>query len=248
MGFTREPVFFILFNPQPIDSSYMEEDFWELADIRQSSRARKPSIKYSKGSFTVVIPENMNLDPGEFVEQNRDWIKGKIPEAEKYRGKIPERNFEQGSKISVLGKNREIVIEKRRSCEVNGEKILVAEHLAERTSVKDRVEDALREYAREVFNEKAEKFSGKIDGEFKSIFVKDQKTRWGSCSGKNNLNFNWRLVLGPEKVVEYVVVHELVHLEVRNHSKKFWNRVKEILPRYRDSKNWLDKNSARLEF
>ena len=226
----------------------MDEDFWELADVRQSSRARKPSIKYSKGSFTVVIPENMNLAPGEFVEQNKDWVKEKIPEAEKYQSKIPERSFKHGAELIVLGKTREIVVEKRRSCKVTGEKILVAEHLAERTSVKDRVEKALRDYAENVFTEKAEKFSGKIDGDFSSVFVKDQKTRWGSCSGKNNLNFNWRLILGPEHIVDYVVVHELVHLEVRNHSKRFWNRVEEILPHYRDSKNWLDENSALLEF
>ena len=226
----------------------LKEKYAELIQTRQSSRAKKPSVKYSRGSFEIVIPEKLDIEPETVLERHRDWIEDKLPEARKYRQGIPDREFKEGGKISVLGTEREIVIEKRRTGEVTEEKIFLARHLVERNSVKDRVRENLKKYSRKKFEEKSKKFTEEIDGNFEKISVKDQKTRWGSCSGKNNLNFNWRLILGPEKVLEYVVIHELVHLEVRNHSENFWNRVAEIMPDYREAKNWLDENPAKLEF
>jgi len=114
--------------------------------------------------------------------------------------------------------------------------------------VKNEVKRALKNKARKIFEEKAEKFSREIDEDFGKIYLRDQATRWGSCSSRKNLNFNWRLVLGPEKVLEYVVVHELVHLEEMNHSENFWRKVEEIFPEHENSLEWLEKNSAELLF
>lgn len=80
------------------------------------------------------------------------------------------------------------------------------------------------------------------------IAIRNQKTRWGSCSNKGSLNFNWRLMMAPAEVVDYVVVHELCHLVHPNHSKNFWNQVSAVLPDYRVRKDWLKKNSARLDW
>lgn len=74
---------------------------------------------------------------------------------------------------------------------------------------------------------------------FNGIRIKEQKSRWGSCSSKGNLNFNWRLVLMPQEVLDYVVVHELCHLRHMNHSREFWAYVEEIMPDYRRWKKWL---------
>lgn len=73
------------------------------------------------------------------------------------------------------------------------------------------------------------------------IRIKDVRSRWGSCSSKGNLNFNWRLVLAPMEVLDYVVVHELCHLREMNHSKAFWSLVEGILPDYRKRREWLKK-------
>ena len=170
-----------------------------------------------------------------------------MSDARNYREQVPSRSFEEGEKVSVLGEDREIIIEKRRSNEVK-ENIFLAEHLVNRTGLKDQLEKALRSFARERFGEKASNFGEEIDGDFEKIFIRDQKTRWGSCSSKNNLNFNWRLILGPEKVLDYVVVHELVHLEIKNHSEAFEKRVREIFPEASEAKEWLDENSAKLVF
>ena len=78
------------------------------------------------------------------------------------------------------------------------------------------------------------------------ITVRDQKTRWGSCSQTGNLNFNFRLILAPSEVLDYVVVHELCHRRQMNHSTQFWQEVAQVLPDYRKRKAWLTENGWRL--
>lgn len=225
----------------------MKTEIRELLQIRESSRAKRLKLKYRKGQFTVVKPENTDLDIDTFIENNIDWIESRLEEAKNYRKQLPERDFSEGATISVLGKDREIMVESRRSSKVEDD-ILLAQHLVERTSIRNQVEKTLREHARETIHQKLEKYSSKIDGEYNKVFIRDQETRWGSCSSKNNLNFNWRLVLGPEHVLEYVVVHELVHLEISNHGKGFESRVDQLFPGKDKSQKWLDKNAAKLEF
>ena len=78
------------------------------------------------------------------------------------------------------------------------------------------------------------------------VFIKGQKTRWGSCSSVGNLNFNWRLAMAPTEVIEYVVIHELCHRLEMNHSKEFWRLVQEKCPEFRKHKAWLKRNQFRL--
>lgn len=76
-----------------------------------------------------------------------------------------------------------------------------------RTSLKDQLEKVLRDEARQIIESKIQLYSDQVDKDYEKVFIRDQETRWGSCSSKGNLNFNWRLILGPEHVLEYVVVH-----------------------------------------
>ncbi|MDE7424348.1 MAG: M48 family metallopeptidase [Lachnospiraceae bacterium] len=78
------------------------------------------------------------------------------------------------------------------------------------------------------------------------ITIRNQKTRWGSCSRKGNLNFNCLLMLAPEEVLDYVVVHELCHRKEMNHSKRFWNEVERVLPSYRKQESWLKENGESI--
>ena len=86
-----------------------------------------------------------------------------------------------------------------------------------------------------------EYFKRIYDFRFNKINIKNQKTRWGSCSRKGNLNFNYKIALLPEKLADYIIVHELCHLKEFNHSQKFWNSVARIIPDYSEIKNNLNK-------
>ena len=80
--------------------------------------------------------------------------------------------------------------------------------------------------------------------DYNRITVRDQKTRWGSCSARGNLNFNWKLILMPPEILDYVVVHELAHRLEMNHSARFWAQVERVLPDYRDRRRWLKEHGG----
>ncbi len=103
-----------------------------------------------------------------------------------------------------------------------------------------------KRYARNIFEARVAYFQQFTGGSYNSISIRDQKTRWGSCSGRGNLSFNWRLILAPPEILDYVVVHELCHLTHMNHSKEFWELVGKVLPDYKDRRKWLKENGHTL--
>ena len=107
-------------------------------------------------------------------------------------------------------------------------------------------EKELRERAKSVLAQRTAYFARQIGVTYGRITVRDQKTRWGSCSQTGNLNFNFRLILAPSEVLDYVVVHELCHRRQMNHSAQFWQEVAQVLPDYRERKAWLTENGWRL--
>lgn len=107
--------------------------------------------------------------------------------------------------------------------------------------IKKLADDAAR-----VIPEKVSYFAGMINVTYGKITIRNQKTRWGSCSAKGNLNFNCLLMLAPEEILDYVVVHELCHRKEMNHSKAFWNLVEGVLPDYRERRRWLKERGEEL--
>lgn len=97
----------------------------------------------------------------------------------------------------------------------------------------------LADRALKVIPEKVKYYAGIMNVRYGGITIRNQKTRWGSCSGKGNLNFNCLLMLVPEEVIDYVVVHELCHLIEMNHSKAFWQQVERVMPDYEKYRQWL---------
>ena len=94
--------------------------------------------------------------------------------------------------------------------------------------------------------ERVEYYAGIIGVSYGRITIRNQKTRWGSCSAKGNLNLNCLLMLTPEDVQDYVVVHELCHRKQMNHSKQFWEEVEKVLPDYRERRMWLKEHGSAI--
>ncbi|MEI7423582.1 MAG: SprT family zinc-dependent metalloprotease [Prolixibacteraceae bacterium] len=101
--------------------------------------------------------------------------------------------------------------------------------------------------AKEIIIPKAKLIANQIGVSYNNINILDLKYRWGSCTPKDNIHLNWRLIKAPINVIEYIIVHELTHLLESNHTPEFWNRVSAQLPNYEKAKHWLLENGHELE-
>lgn len=126
----------------------------------------------------------------------------------------------------------------------------IEKHLPRETAASEKfTEEELHELARralEVIPDRVRYFAPLVGVTCGNITIRNQRTRWGSCSGRGNLNFNCLLMLVPAAVLDYVVVHELCHRKELNHSPRFWAEVERILPDYRDRRRWLKENGQSL--
>ena len=133
---------------------------------------------------------------------------------------------------------------------VAGKRDWIEKHLAKQTAALPKFSDGeihgLAQQAKTVIPERAAYFAPMVGVTYGKITIRNQHTRWGSCSGRGNLNFNCLLMLMPDDVREYVVVHELCHRKEMNHSARFWAEVERVLPGYRESRRWLKDSGGGL--
>lgn len=191
----------------------------------------------------------------EVVQKKADWIIKKVNEVRERNSNTVCREFISGEKFLYLGKEYtlEIVEKDLGQAEVFMQEDTIAVYISQGMSEESRkqtIKEALVKWYRqrfaEVVKDRIEKYSLQLKVAPCKVVIKDQKIRWGSCSKKGNINLNWRLIMAPLHVIDYVVVHELCHLKVMNHSKDFWNLVESILPNYHESRKWLKVNGNRL--
>lgn len=208
-------------------------------DVRRSSEASKSRIDVDTSGVTVTIPEGRDLDPDAFLTERQDWVLDKYEEVESFLAKVPDRSFAPGEAIPFLGEDHELTAADVDAPTIDDGRILVPSDLDAGTPIKKAIEELLREEARERIQGILDKYEEEVDGDYDKVYIRNQKTKWASCSPKQNLSFNWRLVMAPEEILEYVVVHELVHLEEPDHSDRFWRRVGEIVPDYQKRQEQL---------
>lgn len=197
-------------------------------------------------SVTVRAPINTSTEKiRQAVEKKKLWLYEKINHPQKYNlGK--EKTLIPGSSILYLGKEYrlEATDEKIKGIIFNGRFVISKSSL---TYIPALLRAWYIDRANEVLIPRIKHYAKQIGVEYSHIFISDLKYSWGSCTPKNNLNFNWRLVKAPMNVIEYVIVHELAHLLEHNHGTRFWNIVKTQSPQYRKAKDWLKKNGQILD-
>jgi predicted metal-dependent hydrolase len=115
-------------------------------------------------------------------------------------------------------------------------------------TVRAALERWYRARAREEIGKRLDEATARAGTSYGRLAIRDQRTRWASCSSSGTMSFNWRLMLAPEDVLEYVVEHEVAHLEVPDHSPRFWRLLGRRLPTYRESRQWLRRHGASLRF
>ena len=112
---------------------------------------------------------------------------------------------------------------------------------------KKQIQIIVKEYAYNLLLEKTKSFSLIMSVNPISIKIKDYRSRWGSCSFKGDISYNWKIIFAPIEVIEYLIIHELSHLIFFNHSKEFWLKVEEFQPNFKNYRKWLKNNSYKLD-
>jgi predicted metal-dependent hydrolase len=181
----------------------------------------------------------------EFVEKNTAWIEKKQAQARETALPAP-REYVAGARFEYLGNEYllEIVQGQKKSLLMEDGKFKLA--MSARQAARLAFERWYREQARKIISERVDYYVQLHGFQYSRLGITSARTRWGSCSASGALNFSWRLIQAPIEVVDYVVVHELVHTVIHNHSGRFWKRVEQTMPDYRERRTWLRKNGLRL--
>lgn len=217
----------------------------------QLIRSKRRSIALEiqeDGTLIVRAPHSLKEAViQKFVSQKQEWIDKTTHRVLQRREQFRPKQFVEGETFLYLGKEYPLHI----APDMHG-KLLFEDRfiLSERylPKAKKLFERWYREEAFSVFTERCQFYSQKMGVRYQVIKLSSAKQRWGSCNPKGSLCFNWRLILAPQEIVDYVVVHELAHLKEPNHSSRFWNEVEGIFPDYRNAKKWLKENQGRLHF
>ncbi len=197
------------------------------------------------GTLTVRAPMRVpNAEIDAFVREKAAWI---IRTRQKMKSAIETtpKQYADGEKFLFLGSSFDLklVRPQRPSLKFdNGFRLSInAQKRRERVFTR-----WYKERAFEIITERVAEYAKQYGFSPKQVKITSARTRWGSCSPNGTLNFTWRLVMAPLEVIDYVVVHELAHLRVKNHSRKFWRVVESILPEYNLQRKWLREHGGRL--
>lgn len=216
-------------------------------------QAVRNSIRLSvneSGSVRVYAPKTMRLrDIDAFVLAHR-------ADVQEMSRRVQQRNaafeaghpLEDGAQLLVLGQSVTLRVAKsaRHSARFSGNELLLFAPDTDRAALRALIRKALSEVQLKEIRRLITIHAPALGVQPGRIAIREQRSRWGSCSDRGNLNFNWKLMLAPPEALEYVVIHELCHLIEFNHSAKFWRLVAGRMPEYEQPKKWLKLNGAKL--
>lgn len=218
--------------------------------VQRSEKRRKLTIAVERDRSVVVHAPAAATDEAirRVVDAKRHWILGKIRHPQKYRDlpHPPGKELVNGEAALYLGRQYriEVVAEGLEAVQFNQRFLVPASKVSERKTT-------LREWYVARANEKilprVTRFAKSLGVEYKRARIVDNRYRWGSCTVKDNVNFNWRLIKAPVFVIDYVIAHELAHLIEDNHTARFWNLVRAQVPKVDQARIWLREHGQVLE-
>jgi predicted metal-dependent hydrolase len=220
--------------------------------IRRSDRARHARILVDGDGVEVVVPRRFPLREVEpFVEEKRPWIERTLRRLRESEAELPPARLVDGGEVPYLGE--------RLPLRVRVEPGRTRAHVARRggalhvrvgrggpAAVRDALERWYRRRAREEVAARLDAAVARAGTPYASLQIRGQRSRWASCSTTGAMSFNWRLLLAPAAILDYVVEHEVAHLEVHDHSKRFWSLLASRCPGWREHERWLRRHGHAL--
>jgi len=218
-------------------------------EIRKIIRTKRKTIAlHITDNATLIVRAPFNIDNKTIIGvvlKHKKWIEQKKREIEARDPKFSPKEFVNGEGFLYLGRYYRLKI-------VDGQEVPLRfenEFYLSRNALSRTREvfiDWYKKMAYEKISERVRWYTQKRGFKYNMVNITNAQKRWGSSSSNRNLNFPWRLIMAPLPVVDYVVIHELVHLEEKNHTKAFWAKVKMLMPDYERHKDWLKKNGYLL--
>jgi predicted metal-dependent hydrolase len=208
--------------------------------IRRSARAQRVRVNvHAHTGVEVVLPTRASdRAAAAAVSELRPWIERRLGEAREVRARIAAR----AGTVPYLGMSLELVPQAERTrAHRAGERLLVPAGDA-----RPAIERFYRRAARVEIAPRLDRATALAGSRYTGLSIRAQRTRWASCSPGGAMSFNWRLLLAPERVLEYVVWHEVCHLEILDHSPRFWALVQHHWPTWREDRDWLSRHGATL--
>lgn len=213
--------------------------------IKHSARARRVALRLDpiERVFHLVVPKRMSIRrAAAFAESQESWMQ------EKLASLPPKVSFRDGTVLPILGQRTTIKIHHEPSLQVT--KILLEDNVLHVRTNKDdpsgRVIRFLKDLVREELDILSREKAAKIGKTIESVTVRDTKSRWGSCSADGKLSYSWRLIFAPPEAFDYVVAHEVAHLQHLNHSKAFWDLCARLSCDYEEGKYWMASHGNEL--
>jgi len=218
--------------------------------IKRSGKRRKLTITVERDRSVVVHAPSNATDEAirRVVESKRQWIHEKINHQQKYNNlpHPPGKELVNGESVLYLGRQYRIEM-----VEDGLEEIRFDQRFMIPSSYAGRHKGSMRDWyisrAKEKILPRVRRYAQQIGVTYKGTKIVDSRYRWGSCTVKDNINFNWRLIKAPMFVIDYVIVHELAHLIEANHTPRFWNIVHTQIPKMEKARSWLSENGQILE-
>ena len=213
-------------------------------ELRLTAR-RSVECRVAPGKVTVFAPLRFPArGADEFVLRQAEWILKTLQASNARAGAALERSeraMQEGAPVPVEGRTYQIALRpgQKASVRTEGESLIVSGVGDEPLQIRAAIRDYLITLAKRRFEERVRFHAGRIGVRPKGITLREQKTKWGSCSSLGNLNFNWKLIMAPPEALDYVVVHELCHLIEMNHSPAFWAQVEKHCPDYKRGRDYL---------
>ena len=221
--------------------------------IRRSERARHARIVVDPDGVEVVIPKRMAMRHVEpFVEEKRAWIERTLRRIQTAEANAGIR-LEDGGSVPYLGRDLDLRVRVepgrvRSHVALRGDELRVAVGEPGRAAIRDALEAWYRRRARAEVAPRLDAACARAGTSYRRLSIRGQRTRWASCSSSGAMSFNWRLLLAPEAILDYVVEHEVAHLDVLDHSPRFWRLVARRSPSYREHERWLRRHGPALRF
>jgi len=218
--------------------------------IRRSVRARHARLIVDAAGVELVLPERMRVeDVEEWVESRRPWVERTLRRYEQAASELPPIALRDGGSVPYLGEPLElrVLVESgRKRVHVKRENDVLTAKIGRSGELEHALENWYRARAFEEIGPRLDAAVARAGRNYERLQIRAQKSRWGSCSSTGTLCFNWRLLMAPPGVLDYVVEHEVAHLDAPDHSTRFWAIVDERCPQRREHERWLKRYGSAL--